>query len=223
MTAFAIARANMVESQLRPNGVTDRRILGAMARLPRELFVPEAQRVLAYMDQDIMIAPGREGGSHRYLLAPMTLARLIQLTEIRPADTVLHLGCGTGYACAILAELGGSTFSIEPDPLLAEMVQANLMALGLGNVTVVQAPLIGDRDGRRFDAIVVEGRMAKLPDPLLHQLSEEGRLVAVIGRQPVGQAVLAVRRGESFSARTAFDAAAPELPGLAEPRPAFVF
>ena len=120
MTGFERQRLTMVESQLRPNEVTDTRLLAAMRALPRERFVPPKLSALAYMDEAIEVFPAFDGAPPRFLLAPMVLARLVQLAAIQPEDSVLDIGCATGYSTAVLASLGRSVIGLEPEPELAE-------------------------------------------------------------------------------------------------------
>src|SRR5688572_139818 len=122
---FALARANMIESQVRPNGITDERIIAAMAAIPRELFVPPARRSLAYMDEDVEIDAAQPRGSARYLLEPMTFARLAQLLAVEGNDKVLDVGCGTGYSSAILSILAKTVIALESDPELSAEATAN--------------------------------------------------------------------------------------------------
>ena len=119
MTGFERQRLTMVESQLRPNEVTDTRLLAAMRALPRERFVPRKLSALAYMDEAIEVFPAIDGAPARFLLAPMVLARLVQLAAIEPEDSVLDIGCATGYSTAVLASLGRSVIGLEPEPELA--------------------------------------------------------------------------------------------------------
>jgi protein-L-isoaspartate(D-aspartate) O-methyltransferase len=218
MTDFARARLNMVESQVRPNGVTDSRILNAMATLPREAFVPEAQRPLAYMDEDVAVAPSR------FLMEPMAQARLIQLAEIGPEDRVLQVGCATGYGTAIIASLARSVEAIDEDAALVVSAQAALRDLAIANASVTTAPLAeGKSSGAPYDVIVVEGRVPSVPDQLLRQLGDGGRLVAVIGDRPVATATLIKRHGAATSVLAAFEASVAALPGFTIERPAFVF
>ena len=119
MNDFATARLNMVESQVRPNEVTDRRILIAMAEIPREAFVPTSMRSLAYMDEEILLLDASREAPARHLMAPMPLARLIQLAEIEAGDLVLDVGCATGYSTAVLARLAESVVGVECEPALA--------------------------------------------------------------------------------------------------------
>lgn len=228
MGDFAKARLNMVESQVRPNGVTDRRILEAMFAVPREVFVPEAERSLAYMDGDIPLAPAQQGGPRRGIMAPMPLARLIQLADIQPGELVLDVGCTTGYSTAILARLAESVVGLECDARLADTATNTLVELGVDNAAVVTGPL---QDGYAsegpFDAIVLGGAVQQVPDALLAQLKEGGRLVAIVsgeGRTPPGsgRAFVFSRIRSEISRRPAFDAGAPLLPGFAR-TPEFVF
>lgn len=218
MSDFASARQNMVDSQLRPNKVTDRSLLDAFAEVPREMFVPKPMRGIAYIDEDVEVALGR------YLTEPMVLARLLQAAEITPEDVVLELGCGTGYGPAILARLASTVVSVEPDQALAEQATATLLALGVDNVAVVRGTLAeGYPQQAPYDVIVVTGRAAAIPAGIIDQLGEGGRLVAVEGaRDMPGRAVLLARYGRTLSRRVLFDAATPYLPGL-EPEESFVF
>jgi hypothetical protein len=139
MTDFAVQRQNMVESQVRPNGITDARVIDAMAAVPRELFVPEERRALAYMDEDVLVAVTPDGG-RRWLMEPMTFARLLQLAEIGPGEVVLDVGCATGYSTAVIAALAESVIAVEEDQVLAEEATARLGELGITNAAVVNAP-----------------------------------------------------------------------------------
>ena len=133
MTGFERQRLTMVESQLRPNEVTDTRLLAAMRALPRERFVPPKLSALAYMDEAIEVFPAFDGAPPRFLLAPMVLARLVQLAAIQPEDSVLDIGCATGYSTAVLASLGRSVIGLEPEPELARAARDRLRELGIEN------------------------------------------------------------------------------------------
>ena len=218
MIDYRTARANMVENQVRPNGVTDHRLIAAMAELPRELFVPDARRDIAYMDEDIPLKKGR------WLIEPMAQARLIQLAAITRSDSVLHIGCATGYGTAILARLAQSVTAIDEDPELSDMAASLLAELGSSGTRILQAPHAGGAPAAApFDVIVIEGAVQEIPKQLLSQLKDGGRLAAVIGNSSVGKTVLYTRAGQSFSRRVAFDASVAVLPGFAAPAPAFVF
>ena len=132
MQDYAAARRHMVDSQIRPNKVTDERIMKAMGKVPREIFVPPSLKGVAYVDEDIQIAPGR------FLMEPQVLARLIQAAEIEPTDAVLEIGSATGYASAILSHLAESVVAVESDPQLAEIANKALAALEITNVAVVE-------------------------------------------------------------------------------------
>lgn len=216
MTDFNIARANMVESQVRPNGITDHRIIAAMAEIPRENFVPASRRDIAYVDDDLEIADGR------YLTEPMIFARLVQLAEIRPEDRVLHVGAASGYGTAVLARLAARVVALESDAGLAAMARDNLA--GDKSVSVAEGPLVEGRKAEGpFDVIVIEGRVAEVPEALLAQLADGGRLVAVVGEGEPAKASIWTVKGKARGLRTAFDAAIPALPGFGKKQPAFVF
>ncbi len=216
MTDFNIARANMVESQVRPNGITDPRIIAAMAAIPRENFVPAARRDIAYVDDDLEIAPGR------YLTEPMVFARLVQLAEIKPRDKVLHVGAATGYGTAVLARMAARVVALESDATLAAMARNNLA--GESGVSIAEGPLAaGCKAEAPFDVIVIEGRVAEVPEALFAQLADGGRLVAVVGDGEAAKAGIWTVKGKARGLRTAFDAASPALPGFAKKQPAFVF
>jgi len=226
MTAYDARRIAMVESQIRPNEVTDPNLLAAMRDLPRERFVPEALQGLAYMDEEIQVLPAREAEPARVLLAPMVQARLIQLAGIEPQDTVLDLGCATGYSTAILARLAAHVIGIEPEPGLAETAKTNLKALGMANAEIIAGSLTAPPAGNGpYDVIVIEGSVPDVPDGLLAQLKEGGRLVAVRTRAPnmrQGKAYLFVRVDGEARGVAQFDAGASPLPGFA-PVPVFTF
>jgi protein-L-isoaspartate(D-aspartate) O-methyltransferase len=223
MTDFAVQRQNMVESQVRPNGITDARVIDAMAKLPRELFVPEQRRTLAYMDEDILVAVTPDG-SRRWMMEPMTFARLLQLAEIGPGDVVLDVGCATGYSTAVIATLAESVIAVEEDPVLAEQATARLAELGITNAALVNAPhATGLASEAPFDVIFINGRVATLPRALLEQLKDGGRLVAVVGETAVSPALVCTRHGETFSSRAQYDASVAPLPGFPPPVKKFVF
>lgn len=226
MTGFQARRTAMVESQLRPNEVTDVSLLAAMRTLPRERFVPESYQGLAYMDEGIEVLAAREDASARSLLSPMVQARLIQLAEIEPQDTVLDVGCATGYSTAILAQLAVRVIGLEPEPELAKAAAANLAALGLTNATIVAGDLFaGYAKAGPYDVIIMEGSVPDVPENLLDQLKEGGRLVVVRTRAPnmrQGKAYLFVRVDGEAGGVAHFDAGASPLPGFA-PAPAFTF
>jgi protein-L-isoaspartate(D-aspartate) O-methyltransferase len=214
---FEAARRSMIDSQLRPNKVTDQALLDAMAVVPREQFVPRAMQAAAYVDEDLPL------GNGRYLLEPMVLARLIQAAAPSSTDCVLDIGSATGYGAAILSRLAQTVVGLEVDGALADRANADLASFGVRNAMVLQGPLEqGVPRQAPYDAIVVEGLGDALPPLLLDQLADGGRLVGVFRDRGLGRAMLYVRNGDAVSARVLFDASVALLPGF-ERRPEFVF
>lgn len=215
---FSTARRTMVDNQVRPNGVTDPPLIAAMLAIPRERFVPADRQAMAYMDSDIAIA---DGG--RVLLKPMVLARLIQAADIRESDHVLDVACGTGYSSAVLARLAGTVTALEENTVLANQATNLLGDLAMANVSVVSGSLAAGWPQRApYDAIIVNGAVEFVPDSLLAQLKEYGRLLAILGSGPIGKATLYQRVAGEVSERPVFDAVAPLLKDFVRP-PEFVF
>ncbi len=220
MTAFADARQNMVDSQLRTTRVTDPNMLAAMAELPRERFVPKSKQGVAYVDEDIEVAPGR------FMMEPVVVARLMQALELMPDTTVLNIGCATGYDAALLGYLAGSVLAVESDPALAALASKVINELAVDNVTVVEAPVTEGYPAQApYDAIFISGAVDYIPSLISDELAPGGRLAAVIGgSEPgiLGRAHLFVRSSNTFSGRPLFDAGTRALPDFAREE-SFVF
>jgi protein-L-isoaspartate(D-aspartate) O-methyltransferase len=218
MTDLARARTNMIESQLRPNNVTDERILKAIRATPRELFVPAARRGIAYIDEDIDIGHGR------CLIEPMVFGRMLEQARVGPDDIVLDVACGTGYSAAVLARLADTVVAVEDVPELAAQANEIMTDLAIGNAVVVKGVLPEGRPGEApFDVILIDGAVAAIPAALIAQLGEGGRLVTV--ERPgsgAGRITLLVNRGGAISRYQAFDASTPVLAAFS-PEPGFVF
>jgi protein-L-isoaspartate(D-aspartate) O-methyltransferase len=211
----------MVDGQVRPSDVTDPRIIDAMLALPREVFVPEDRRALAYLDLDLDVS--EKGAPKRYLIKPMVVAKMIQAADIKSADNVLVVGCATGYTAALAAKLADRVTATESDPALAAKAAGILATLGLGHVTVVTAAASkGASANAPYDVIILEGATGVVPDMLYGQLAAEGRLVGVFASSGAPRAVIVTHSHSDFGHRDLFDASAPVLPGLEQP-PAFVF
>ena len=208
----------MVESQIRTNKVTDQRVITAFEAVARELFVDEAKRGFAYIDEDLEVAVGR------YLMEPMVLARLLQAAAPQPGDIALDIGCATGYSTAILAQLAETVVGLESDRQLMAEANRTLNALDVDNAVVVEGALdAGYQKQAPFNIIVFQGAVSAVPEAVKRQLADGGRLVAVVcDESGIGRGTLIQRAGDSFSARILFDAATPLLPGFAR-KPGFVF
>lgn len=223
MGNFAVQRNNMVENQVRPSDVVDRRILRAMLEIPREVFVPAEARPLAYIDRDVPVMARGNSNGDRYLLAPSVHARLIQFLELGEHAIVLDVGCGTGYGSAIMARLAQTVVGLESDPELAETATKTLSSLSIDNVVVVTGSLAeGWPSEGPYDAILLSGSVPDVPATLLDQLKDGGRLAAIVADAGMSKATLWQRSGRHFSSRIVFDATAKPLPGF-EKQKQFVF
>ncbi|MCC6948908.1 MAG: protein-L-isoaspartate O-methyltransferase [Bradyrhizobiaceae bacterium] len=223
MIDFSRLRQSMVDSQIRPNDVTDLRLIAAMLELPRERFVPASRSDLAYLDDDLPVSDAEGGKPARYLIEPMVLAKLIQALDLSEEDRVLDVGCTTGYSTAVLARIAGSVVGLEEDADLATAARNNLHLLGIGNAEIVLGPLGAGAAGKGpFDAILINGSVELIPEPLFAQLKDGGRLVAVVRTSPPGRATIYMNAAGIISHRPLFEAAVPPLHGFAAPR-GFVF
>lgn len=206
MTDFARARRTMVDNQLRTSGITDWRILDVMNRVPREAFVPEERKALAYIDENVVLSAGRT------ILAPASLARLVQVAEIGAGDHVLDVGCGTGYSSAVLAGLGATVVGLEDDAALAAKARETLAATDVANVSIVEGSLAdGASNEGPYDAIIIEGAVEHVSETLFAQLKDGGRLVAVVGKGNAAVAQVFVKSGGEISSRSEFNASLPPL------------
>lgn len=220
MADRAEQRLNMVESQVRPSDITDRRILRAMQDIARDAFVPKELSSLAYSDAALTL-PTSPGGPVRKMLSPRIIAKLLQATEVASNEVVLDVGCATGYGAALLSKIAETVVALEEDPQLSNHASKALTALGADNVAVVTQPLAaGYAKAGPYDVIVIEGAIEKEPDALIRQLKENGRLIAIKGKGPSAKACLWRKTGESAASTERFDASALVLPGF-EAQPIF--
>jgi protein-L-isoaspartate(D-aspartate) O-methyltransferase len=221
MSGFLTARQKMVDGQVRPSDVTDIRIIDAMLAVPREAFVPQNQRALAYLDLDLDVSEG--GPAKRFLIKPVVTAKMLQAAEIKDTDNVLVVGCASGYSAAVVAKLAGRVTATESDPSLAAQATEAFAKLGLGNVTVqVAAAAEGDSADAPYDVIVLNGATEIAPEGLYRQLKDGGRLLGVFAMSQPQRATIVTHSHHDFGNRALFDASVPVLPGLERP-PAFVF
>jgi len=222
MSGFSTARQKMVDGQVRPSDVTDIGIIDAMLEVPREAFVPDGLRAMAYLDLDLDVSEA--GAAKAFLIKPVVLAKMLQAAEIKDTDNVLVAGCATGYAAAVVARLAARVSATEGDSALAAKTRDILAQSGFGNVAVQAGPAAdGYPANAPYDVIVLDGATEITPERLYRQLRDGGRLVGVFAMTKPPRATIVTRsHGDDFGHRALFDAVAPVLPGL-ERLPAFVF
>ncbi len=214
MTDFALARRNMVDGQLRPNRVTDSQLLAAVGELPRERFLPDALRAVAYADDDVPL------GNGRFLMEPMVLVRLIQALQPAAEDRALVLASGRGYGAALLSRLVKSVVAVEGDAALAAAAEQTMKDLAITNVQqVVGEAEAGAPAGAPYDIVLIEGAVRLVPGAVMAQLAEGGRLATVVAGPPgtMGSAEIMLKEGGAVSGRPLFEAGTPNLPGFAPP------
>jgi protein-L-isoaspartate(D-aspartate) O-methyltransferase len=213
--AIRLQRLNMVESQVRPSDVTDRRVIRAMGQIARDAYVPGHLKTVAYMDEAIPLAVATDGRILRQLLPARAFAKMLQLAGIPDDGVILDIGCATGYSTAVIARVARKVVGVEADAALAERARRSLAADGIANAKIVSGPLTeGCNSDGPYDAIIVNGGVSAVPSSLLEQLKDGGRLVAIVANGPAGKAVVCTRSGGVYDQRDAFDAAAAVLPGF---------
>lgn len=215
---FEQARFNMIEQQIRPWQVLDPEVLQLLSLVRREDFVPASMRGLAFMDTELPLAGGRK------LLPPRVEARLLQEARVQPQDRVLEIGTANGYLTALLGHCAAEVISVDSDSALQDEARQRLRRLGLTRCELVQgAPLEGCLSRGPFDLILLTGSVPELPQALLAQLKPGGRLIGIVGDEPVMRAVRVQQAAAGqFSHTELFDTMATRLPGVVEPS-AFAF
>ncbi|WP_226780385.1 protein-L-isoaspartate O-methyltransferase family protein [Oceaniglobus trochenteri] len=217
MTDFAKRRMMMVDNQIRPSDVTKFPIIDAMLNVPREIYVPASRREAAYVGENI------ELGGGRCIVEPRTLAKMLDAADVQPGDLVLDVGCALGYSSAILACMAEAVVAVEEDADMAREAADTLSDQGVDNVAVVEAPLTeGAPKHGPYDVIIVEGAVQEVPQALLDQLNEGGRIACLFQEGTLGVCRIGYQIDGRISWRFAFNASAPVLPGFAR-QPAFVF
>ena len=209
MADYRTLRRTMVDTQIRPSDVTRFPVIDAFLKVPRELFVPQARRDAAYAGENIEI------GENRVVLEPRTLAKMIELLDVEPHELVLDIGTGLGYSAAVLSHLAEAVVAVEEDPAMARDAEAAMAEIEALNVAVVEAPLVeGAAKHGPYDGIIIEGAVETVPDALIAQLKDEGRIVALFQEDRLGVCRLGVKSGAAVSWRHGFNAGAPVLPGF---------
>ncbi len=206
--SFIRARKIMLESQIRPNKVIDEMVLSAFAEIPRELFVQKSMRDIAYIDEDLPLSNGRS------LMEPMVLARLIQSLNLGVSDNVMIIGVGTGYSAAIISKIVASVIGVESRANLIQKAENNLARLDITNTVLFKERL---QDGYSkeapYNAILIDGGVSFVPENILNQLANNGRLVSIYRPEieTAGEASLWMRAASNFSRTCLFNAQVPTL------------
>lgn len=206
---FSAARTALIDSQVRPNDVTDRRLIGAMASIPREVFVPASRRAAAYADVAV------ETGAGRWLITARDFSKLVNIAGVRPEDRVLDIAPGTGYSTAVLARMASTVVALEQDEASVKTLKEGLAAAGVAGIETMAGPLKAGAPGKGpFDVIFVNGAVEEVPAAWLSQLAEGGRLAVAVIEGGVCRARIYTASGGKTAWRTPFDAPVPALPGF---------
>lgn len=206
MADFASRRTTMVDTQVRPSDVTKYPIIDAMLSVPREDYVPESARDVAYVETNIDLGDGRE------VLAARSFAKLLEAVSVGRDDSVLDLGCGLGYSTAVLAHIAQFVVAVENDESMAEDAQRNLSEQGVDNAAVVTGSLAaGAAASGPYDRILVQGAIEQWPDALTEQLTEGGHVGAFWAEGSICVARLGIKHGGRMIWRDLFNAGAPRL------------
>lgn len=214
------ARFNMVECQLKPGGIRDYRLTLQVSRIAREAFVASEARDLAYADMQVQCHAGE---ATRLMPTPTAFALLAELADVQADDVVLDIAGGSGYSAAVLAGLSSTVIALEDDEAMVEKASAIWQQLDIDNAVGVCGPLTeGQAKQGPFDVILINGCVAELPQALLAQLVDGGRLICVQPVDGAQKAHIYRRIGDSFSCKAAFDCAVPNLTAF-DPAPGFEF
>jgi len=217
MADFTARRITMVDTQVRPHDVTKFPVLDAMLSTPREAYVPDALRDLAYVEGTVDLTAGRQ------LLDARTIGKMLDALDLTPGELVLELGAGMGYTTALLAHLSQAVVAVEEDEALASEAEAALTAQEVDNAMVVTGPLNkGSAKHGPFDVIAIFGGVADLTSDVLDQLKDGGRIMTIFMDGPLGEARLGRKIDGQVSWRMEFNASANVLPGF-DRAPDFVF
>jgi protein-L-isoaspartate(D-aspartate) O-methyltransferase len=209
MSEFATRRVMMVDTQVRPSDVTKFPIIDAMLTVPRETFVPDDKREAAYVGENLSLAPGR------VVLEARTMAKLLDALDIQPKELVLDVGCGLGYSAAVIARLAETVVAVEEDETLAAEAQRLLSEEGVDNAIVVTGKLSeGSVKCAPYDVITIEGGVELVPEAILAQLKDGGRIGAIFMEGAVGTARVGYKSGGKVTWRSMFNASAPVLAGF---------
>lgn len=222
MIDFAVQRKNMVEAQVRPSDITDRRIIRAMLSTPRDAFCPDSVKATAYRDEQLRVSDP-SAPMPRAMPAPRVLAKMLQALELGDRDSVLEIGMATGYGSAILSQIAAKVTAVEYDQQLGALARKALDAAGVTNVVIIHGEHAGGHAATApYDAILIGGSVPDVPRALLDQLKDGGRLVAVVKRDGMGRLMQWRRLGGGFDSRVICEVGAPRVPGFEQPA-AFVF
>ena len=217
MTDFSTRRTMMVDTQVRPSDVTKFPIIEAMLSVKREDFVPSVKREAAYMGENLTL------GENRVLLEPRTLAKMLDVLDVSQDELVLDIGSALGYSSAVIAHMAQAVVALEEDPDMAHEAQEGLMAAGMDNViTQVGALCEGAAEHGPYDVIVIQGGVDHVPESIVAQLKEGGRMACVFMDGALGEVRVGYKRNDRMNWRRSFNAGAPVLPGF-EKHEAFQF
>lgn len=201
----------MVDTQVRPSDVTKFPIIDAMLKVQREDFVPTAKREAAYMGGNLELEPGR------VILEPRTLAKMLDALDINSEELVLDVGAALGYSSAVIAHMAEAVVAVEEDESMASEAQEALAAAGIDNVVVHTGPLVeGAAQHGPYDVIVVQGGVVQVPQDLMDQLKDGGRIVCLFMQGALGEMRIGRKSGDTVTWRSAFNAGAPILPGFGQ-------
>lgn len=210
MIDYAAARQAMVDRQIRPSDVTSYAIISALLDVPREVFLPDALKPLAYFGDHLILGEGR------VVLDPWSFSKLMEAVELKRDDLVLDLGCGYGYSAAVIARLAEAVVAVEEDEAMAQAAEEALGQLGVDNAIVHHGPLrAGAPAHGPYDVVLVEGGVGEFPEAIADQVKIGGRIGAIFSAGPFfGQGRLGLRTEEGVTWRRVFDSTAPVLPGF---------